>query len=71
VRLTVQPLDAPADTRQLLDVVEQLGSDDMLLYASHYPRVHAVDPETTLIEHLPAAVARKIREDNARATYRL
>ena len=37
----------------------------------HYPRVHAVDPETTLIEHLPAPLARKIREDNARALYRL
>jgi predicted TIM-barrel fold metal-dependent hydrolase len=71
VRLTVQPLDAPGDVRQLLDVVEQLGSDDMLMYASHYPRVHAADPETTLLRHLPADVARRIRFDNARALYRL
>jgi predicted TIM-barrel fold metal-dependent hydrolase len=72
VRLTVQPLDArTGDPRQLLDVVDQLGSDDMLLYASHYPRVHAGDPETTLIEHLPAALAHKIRDGNARALYRL
>jgi predicted TIM-barrel fold metal-dependent hydrolase len=71
VRLTVQPLDAPADVRQLLEVVEHLGSDDMLLYASHYPRVHAADPETTLLRHLPSDVAGKIRDGNARALYRL
>lgn len=71
VRLTIQPLDAPQETRQLLEVVEQLGSDDMLMYASHYPRVHAADPQTTLLRHLPGGVARKIESDNARALYRL
>jgi hypothetical protein len=54
-----------------VEVVDQLGSDDMLLYASHYPRVHAADPEATLIEHLPDVLARKIRGDNARALHRL
>jgi hypothetical protein len=43
----------------------------MLMYASHYPRVHAADPEITLLRHLPADVARKVRSDNARALYRL
>jgi predicted TIM-barrel fold metal-dependent hydrolase len=71
LRLTVQPLDAPADTRQLLQIVDQLGSDEMLLYASHYPRVHAADPEERLIRHLPEPVARKIRGENARALYGL
>ena len=71
VKLTVQPLDAPADTRQLLEVVDQLGSDDMLMYASHYPRVHAADPELALLRHLSPGVARKVRADNARALYRL
>jgi predicted TIM-barrel fold metal-dependent hydrolase len=71
VRLTIQPLDAPADERQLLEVLEHLGSDDMLMYASHYPRVHSADAETTLLRHLPPDLARKIRADNARALYRL
>jgi hypothetical protein len=72
VRLTVQPLDAPADDpRRLLQVVDQLGSEDMLLYASHYPRVHAADPEQALLRHLPDALARKIRSENARALYGL
>jgi len=69
--LTVQPLDAPASTKQLLEVVEQLGSDDMLMYASHFPRVHAADPEEALIRHLPESLASKIRSENARALYGL
>jgi predicted TIM-barrel fold metal-dependent hydrolase len=71
VRLTVQPLDAPDSTRQLLQVVGQLGSDDMLLYASHFPRVHAADPEERLIRHLPETLARKVRSENARSLYGL
>jgi predicted TIM-barrel fold metal-dependent hydrolase len=71
VKLTVQPLDAPADPKPLLEVFDQLGSDDMLLYASHYPRVHAADPEATLLRYLPAQRADKVRSGNARALYRL
>jgi predicted TIM-barrel fold metal-dependent hydrolase len=71
VRLTVQPLDAPGDARSLLQVVDQLGSEDMLLYATDYPHQHATDPEAALLRHLPPGVAQKIRSDNARTWYRL
>ena len=72
VRLTVQPIDGPAgNPQQLLQIVDQLGSEDMLLYASHYPRVHAADPEEALLRHLPDTLARKIRGENARALYGL
>ncbi len=70
-RLTVQPLDAPEEPRRLVEVVDQLGSDDMLLYASDYPHQHVADAETGLLEHLPPALANKIRRDNARTWYRL
>ena len=70
-RLTVQPLDGPTSTKQLLEVVGQLGSDDMLMYASHFPRVHAADAEERLIQHLPESLARKVRSENARALYGL
>jgi predicted TIM-barrel fold metal-dependent hydrolase len=70
-RVTVQPLDAPSSTKQLLQVIEQLGSDDMLMYASHFPRVHAADAEERLIQHLPETLARKVRSENARALYGL
>jgi uncharacterized protein len=71
VRLTVQPLDAPPDPKSLLQIVDQLGSDEMLLYASDYPHQHAAEPESVLLRHLPPGLAQKIRSDNARAWYRL
>ena len=61
----------PGDPRGLVQVVDQLGSDDMLLYASDYPHQHVADAETGLLGHLPPALANKIRSDNARAWYRL
>lgn len=70
VRLTVQPLDAPADPQALLAVLAQLGAEEMLLYASDYPHEHGVDPETVLFPALPEALAQKIRTENARALYR-
>ncbi|HVR30668.1 MAG TPA: amidohydrolase family protein [Thermoanaerobaculia bacterium] len=71
VRVSIQPLDAPPEPRQLVEIVDQLGSDDMLLYASDYPHRHAFDVETDLLAHLPEASRRKIRSENARALYRL
>jgi predicted TIM-barrel fold metal-dependent hydrolase len=71
VRLTIQPLDAPPDPKTLLQVIDQLGSEDMLLFASDYPHQHAADAESALLRHLPADLAHKIRGDNARAWYRL
>ena len=55
----------------LQQVIDQLGSEDMLLYASDYPHQHAAEPESALLRHLPAPLAQKIRGDNARAWYRL
>jgi len=71
-KLTIQPLDAPSNNpKQLLQVIDQLGSDDMLMYASHFPRVHAADPEEALIRRLPETVAKKVRSETARALYGL
>ena len=71
IRVSIQPLDAPASPKQMVQVVDQLGSEDMLMYASDYPHVHASDPESTLLRHLSAELAHKIRHDNARAFYKL
>ncbi len=71
VRLTVQPLDAPPTTEDLLDTIAQLGSDELLLFATDYPHRHAADPLQAFLPHLPAALARKIRGENARALYGL
>ena len=71
IRITVQPLDAPPDPRQLRQVVEELESEEMLLYASDYAHQHRFDPEGDLLAHLPDGLANKIRRENARAFYRL
>jgi len=70
LRLTIQPLDAPPTRKQLLEVIDQIGSEELLLYASDYPHLHHVDPLDVLRE-LPAGLARKIAGENARAWYRL
>jgi uncharacterized protein len=71
VRLTVQPLDAPPRAADLLRTIEQIDSDDLLLFASDYPHQHASDPQEALLPLLPAALARKVRGENATAFYRL
>ena len=72
VKVSVQPLDAPENNpKQLLEVFEQLGSDEMLLYSSDFPHPHAADPEEGFLRHLPASTAQKIRGENARALYKL
>ena len=71
VRVGIQPLDPPPLASQLLEVVDQLGSEEMLLYVSDFPHKHAFDVEKALLEHLPESLQRKIRSENARSFYRL
>ena len=71
VRLTIQPLDSPPTTEELLATVAEIGSDDLLLFATDYPHQHAADPAQDLLPYLPEALARKIRSENARALYGL
>lgn len=71
VRFTVQPLDAPPTHGLMMDVIDQLGSDEMLLFASDYPHGHASQPEARFMVDLPEPLARKVWSENARAWYRL
>jgi len=69
VRLTVQPLDAPPSAAQLEQVIEQIGSDDMLLFASDYPHWH-FEGDAVLPEGFPARLIDRITVDNPLHTYR-
>lgn len=71
VRFTTQPTDAPPDPRHLVQLVDQLGSDDLLLYATDYPHWHADEPDGTLPIPLSPERTRKIMSENARVWYRL
>ena len=71
MRLTTAPLDAPPDTAQLLEVIQQLDSEEMLLYASDYPHWHADTDEPSFTKALPELLRSKIMSGNARDFYRL
>ncbi|MBM4417325.1 MAG: amidohydrolase [Chloroflexi bacterium] len=70
VRFTIQPIDAPPSLKHLHEVMDQIGSDEILLYSSDYPHVHHADP-ITFLDGLSPDLARKIASENARAWYRL
>jgi hypothetical protein len=71
LRLTLQPLDAPPDPHHLLQIIEQLESDEMLMFSTDYPHWHFDTPEEALPVALPPELERKIMAENARAFYRL
>jgi predicted TIM-barrel fold metal-dependent hydrolase len=68
VRLTIQPFDAPPTEPQVLKLLEQLGSDRMLLFSSDYPHWH-YDGDDALPDGLPEDLIRRICVDNPLDTY--
>ena len=71
IRLTLQPVDAPPRTRQLLEVLEQMGGRDLLMFSSDYPHCHDGAPEEALPIQLPDSLRDRIGSENAREFYRL
>ena len=71
LRFTTQPLDAPPNQKQFLDVLDQLGSDDLLMFSTDYPHWHFDTPAEALPSGLPETLTRKIMSENARAFYRI
>jgi uncharacterized protein len=71
VRMTIQPLDAPPQWEQMQTTIRQLGSEDLLLFASDYPHQHASDPMDVLLPRLSESLVRKIRAETARNLYGL
>lgn len=69
VRLSLQPTDAPADGDHLLQIIEQMGSDELLMFSTDYPHWHFDSASDALPHGLPAGLRRKIMYDNARAFY--
>ena len=68
IRLTLQPFDAPPSQGQLDIILEELGSDDLLLYSSDYPHWH-YDGDDAVPSGLSPDLLRKILIDNPLATY--
>jgi predicted TIM-barrel fold metal-dependent hydrolase len=68
VRLTIQPIDEPPDPAMLEQVIEQIGSDEMLMFSTDYPHWH-FDGTDALPRQLAGSLARKVLYENALATY--
>jgi predicted TIM-barrel fold metal-dependent hydrolase len=63
-RFATQPTDTPPDAAQLGQVYEQLGSDEMLMYASDYPHQQGSDIDA-LFDRLDADQVRRLNFRNA------
>lgn len=71
VRLTVAPFDGPSHQEDVVRLVEQIGSERLLLYASDYPHWHYRSAEESLLRHLSAAERENVLRNNALEVYRL
>ncbi|MEQ4209382.1 amidohydrolase family protein [Actinopolymorpha sp. B9G3] len=69
VRLTAEPWDMPADDRLALDLLDQLGSEDLLLFATGFPHQSPGNLDH-LLGVVPEATADRIRATNAQSWYR-
>jgi len=68
VRLTLQPFDAPSSAAHIGRFMDQLQSDDMLLFSTDFPHWQ-FDGADMLPPGLSPALTRKILIDNPLATY--
>lgn len=66
VRLTTQPLEQPRHRAALWPALEDVGADDMLLFASDYPHW---DFDSPTVVPVPPAWREKVMRGNARALY--
>ena len=68
IRLTTAPFDAPDEPEMLARIIDQLPSEDMLLFASDFPHWQH-DGDAMLPNGLDPALRKKILIDNPLATY--
>ena len=68
VRLTIQPFDDPPGEEQVQTVLDEIGSDEMLLFSTDYPHWH-FEGTDAIPAGLPKTILSKVLLDNALATY--
>jgi predicted TIM-barrel fold metal-dependent hydrolase len=70
VRFTTQPLEEPADPKQLVTLLSLVDAQYMLMFSSDYPHWDADNPDTVL-RAFPDDWKALIFSENARRTFRL
>jgi hypothetical protein len=68
VRITIQPHDSPPTAKDFEQVINQIGSDRMLLFATDYPHWQ-FDGHDALPDGMSPALARKVCIDNPSETF--
>ena len=68
VRLTTQPFDAPPAQADVERLIEQIGSERMLLYASDYPHWQ-FDGDCAIPQGFPASLVTRMCRDNPLETF--
>jgi uncharacterized protein len=71
VRVSLQPVDGPSDPAVLERVIDQLGSDRMLMFSTDYPHRHSAEELDAVPGGLGAALRERLLDTNAREHYRL
>jgi predicted TIM-barrel fold metal-dependent hydrolase len=78
MRFSLQPMDAPDDPSLLLQIIDELGSDDLLMFSTDYPHWHfssgaeggnRADFGAALPAGLSPDLRRRILAENARDFY--
>ena len=68
-RFGTQPIE-DISAEQLLQLIDWMGSDELLVFSTDYPHWDTDEPTRALPRGLPKDLLQKIMLDNARATYR-
>lgn len=68
VRFTIQPFDAPRDPDHIAGILDLLGSEDLLLFATDYPHWQ-FEGSDAIPPGFSADLIRRIKVDNPLATY--
>ena len=68
IRVTTQPFDSPPDADGVADIIDQIGSDRMFLFASDYPHWQ-FDGDDAIPPHLPDSIVSRMCADNPLETF--
>ncbi|KHF37969.1 amidohydrolase family protein [Halalkalibacter okhensis] len=68
-KLTIQPLDEPENPKYLAEVIEHLGSEDMLLFSTDFPHWQYDQSIDSMPKGISESLEEKILQGNARSIY--
>ena len=71
IRVSLQPVDGPRDPAELTRVIDQLGSDKVLMFSTDYPHRHTSEELGAVPAGLPPAAVERLLDSNAREHYQL